>query len=157
AEAQQTEIRPVQAGESIEIGDGVRLEVVHPGPVLIEENRNENSVSMRLVYGDFTFLFTGDAEQAGEAEMLAGERPLTSLVFKAGHHGSNSSSSLPFLQAVQPQIIIVSAGVDNRFGHPAPEMLERADAIGAVVLRTDELGTISVTTDGRGMAWQAEP
>ncbi|MEZ4592194.1 MAG: MBL fold metallo-hydrolase [Chloroflexota bacterium] len=157
AAAQQTEIRPVQAGESIEIGDGVRLEVVHPGPVLIEENRNENSVSMRLVYGDFTFLFTGDAEQAGEAEMLGAERPLNSLVFKAGHHGSNSSSSQPFLQAVQPQIIIVSAGVDNRFGHPAPEMLARAEAIGAVVLRTDELGTISVTTDGRSMAWQAAP
>lgn len=157
AEAQQTEIRPVQAGEIIEIGDGVRLEVVHPGAELIEDNRNENSVSMRLVYEDFTFLFTGDAEQEGEAEMLAGERPLNALVFKAGHHGSNSSSSLPFLQTVQPQIIVVSAGVDNRFGHPAPEMLARADAVGAVILRTDVLGTIHVATDGHSMAWQASP
>ncbi len=155
AQDHETEIRPVQAGEIIEFGDGVCLEVLHPGPVLIEDNRNENSVSMRLVYGEFTFLFTGDAEQVAEGEMLAVERPLTSLVFKAGHHGSNSSSSLPFLQAVQPQIIIVSAGVDNRFGHPAPEMLERATAVGAVVLRTDELGTISVTTNGVGMSWQA--
>ena len=112
---------------------------------------------MRLVYEDFTFLFTGDAEQAGEAEMLAAERPLNALVFKAGHHGSNSSSSLPFLQTVQPQIIIISAGVDNRFGHPAPEMLARAETVGAVVLRTDTLGTISVVTDGYRMAWQAEP
>ncbi|MCB8977608.1 MAG: ComEC/Rec2 family competence protein [Ardenticatenaceae bacterium] len=157
AQKQTTEIRPVQAGEVIEFGDGVRLEVVHPGPVLVADNRNENSVSMRLVYGDFTFLFTGDAEQAGEAEMLAAERPLSALVFKAGHHGSNSSSSMPMLQAVQPQIVIVSAGVDNRFGHPAPEMLERATAVGAVVLRTDELGTISVTTDGKTMSWQADP
>jgi competence protein ComEC len=157
AQNQAAEIRPVQAGEMIEIGDGVRLEVVHPGPELIAENRNENSVSMRLLYGDFTFLFTGDAEQAGEAEMLAAERPLTSLVFKAGHHGSKSSSSLPFLQAVQPQFIIVSAGVDNRFGHPAPEMLERAESVGAIVLRTDELGTITVTTNGTSMAWQAGP
>jgi competence protein ComEC len=157
AQTQETDVRPVQAGEIIEIEDGVRLEVVHPGPVLIEENRNENSVSMRLVYGEFTFLFTGDAEQMGEAEMLAAERPLTALVFKAGHHGSNSSSSLPFLQAVQPQIIIVSAGADNRFGHPAPEMLERAAAVGAVVLRTDELGSITVTTDGSMMSWQAKP
>ncbi|WP_420645787.1 DNA internalization-related competence protein ComEC/Rec2 [Candidatus Leptofilum sp.] len=155
AEKQQTVIRPVLAGEVIEIGDGVRLEVLHPGPKLITENRNENSVSMRLVYEDFTFLFTGDAEQAGEAEMLAAERPLTALVFKAGHHGSNSSSSLPFLHAVQPQIIIVSAGVDNRFGHPAPEMLERAQKVGAIVLRTDELGTITVNTDGTTMWWQA--
>jgi competence protein ComEC len=157
AQEQETEIRPAQAGEIIEIEDGVRLEVVHPGPALIEENRNENSVSMRLVYGEFTFLFTGDAEQMGEVEMLAAERPLTALVFKAGHHGSNSSSSLPFLHAVQPQIIIVSAGVDNRFGHPAPEMLERAAAVGAVVLRTDELGSITVKTDGATMSWQAEP
>jgi competence protein ComEC len=157
AQTQETDVRPVQAGEIIEIEDGVRLEVVHPGPVLIEENRNENSVSMRLVYGEFSFLFTGDAEQMGEAEMLAAERPLTALVFKAGHHGSNSSSSLPFLQAVQPQIIIVSAGADNRFGHPAPEMLERAAAVGAVVLRTDELGSITVTTDGSMMSWQAKP
>jgi competence protein ComEC len=157
AQNQNTEIRPAQAGQIIEIEDGVRLEVVHPGPVLIADNRNENSVSMRLVYGDFTFLFTGDAEQAGEREMLARKRPLNALVFKAGHHGSNSSSSLPMLQAVQPQIIIISAGVDNRFGHPAPEMLERATAVGAVVLRTDQLGTISLTTDGTTMWWQAGP
>ena len=157
AETQATEIRPVQAGEVIEFGDGVRLEVVHPGPVLVADNRNENSVSMRLVYGDFTFLFTGDAEQAGEAEMLAAGRPLAALVFKAGHHGSNSSSSMPMLQAVQPQIVIVSSGVDNRFGHPALEMLERATAVGAMVLRTDELGTIRVTTDGTTMVWQADP
>ena len=156
AQNQDTEIRPVQAGEIIEIGDGVLLEVVHPGPVLNAESRNENSVSMRLVYGDFIFLFTGDAEQAGEAEMLAAERPLNARVFKAGHHGSNSSSSTPFLQAVQPQIIIVSAGKDNRFGHPAPEMLARAEAVGAVVLRTDELGSITVTTNGTTMWWQAD-
>jgi competence protein ComEC len=157
AQNQNTEIRPVQAGEVIEIEDGVRLEVVHPGPKLNSESRNENSVSMRLVYDNFTFLFTGDAEQAAEEEMLLAERPLRALVFKAGHHGSTSSSSMPFLQAVQPQIIVVSAGVDNRFGHPAPEMLARAEAVGAVVLRTDELGTISVTTNGNSMAWQAEP
>lgn len=157
AQDQQTEIRPVQAGEVIQIEDGVRLEVVHPGLELVGENRNENSVSMRLVYGSFTFLFTGDAEQMGEAEMLAADRPLAALVFKAGHHGSNSSSSLPFLQAVRPQIIIVSAGVDNRFGHPAPEMLARAEDVGAVVLRTDELGSITVITDGTTMSWQADP
>ena len=87
--------------------------------------------------------------------MLAAKRPLNAVVFKAGHHGSNSSSSLPFLQTVQPQIIIVSAGVDNRFGHPAPELLARAEAVGAITLRTDELGTITVTTDGTQMAWQA--
>ncbi|HID51670.1 MAG TPA: DNA internalization-related competence protein ComEC/Rec2 [Anaerolineae bacterium] len=157
AEANGTEIRRAVAGEIIEIEDGVRLEILHPGSTLNGENRNENSVSMRLVYGEFTYLSTGDAEQEAEQAMLANGRPLNALVFKAGHHGSNSSSSTPFLQAVQPQIIIVSAGKDNKFGHPRPEMLQRAQDIGAAVLRTDELGTIEVVTDGRTMWWQARP
>ncbi|HFQ92773.1 MAG TPA: DNA internalization-related competence protein ComEC/Rec2 [Anaerolineae bacterium] len=157
AEANGAEIRRAVAGEIIEIEDGVRLEILHPGDTLNAENRNENSVSMRLVYGEFSYLFTGDAEQEAEQAMLANGRPLNALVFKAGHHGSNSSSSAPFLTAVQPQIIIVSAGKDNKFGHPRPEMLQRARDIGATVLRTDELGTIEVVTDGRIMWWQARP
>jgi competence protein ComEC len=130
---------------------------VHPAETLDVENRNENSVSIRLVYGHFSLLLTGDAEQEAERAMLARGRPLAALVFKAGHHGSNSSSTGPFLQAVRPQIIIVSAGKDNDFGHPHPEMLQRAQDIGAAILRTDELGTIEVITDGRAMWWQAGP
>lgn len=150
-------IRPALAGEMIEIADGVYLDVLHPGSVLEANARNENSVSMRLVYDDFSFLFTGDAEQKAEETMLANGRNLQSLVYKAGHHGSNSSSSSAFLEAVQPQIIIVSAGRDNRFGHPHPEMLQRAQHIGATVLRTDQLGTIQLTTDGKQMWWEAAP
>ena len=157
AEAHGAEIRRAAAGEMIEIGDGARLEILHPGSTLNEENRNENSVSMRLVYGNFSYLFTGDAEKEAEQAMLDSGRPLNAIVFKAGHHGSNSSSSAPFLQAARPQIIIVSAGKDNKFGHPRPEMLQRAADVGAAVLRTDELGTIEVTTDGRAMWWQARP
>jgi competence protein ComEC len=152
----ETPIHAARAGEVIEIGDGVRLEVLHPGPLLAAD-RNENSVSLRLAYGAFSLLLTGDAEELAEEEMLESGRPLASLVFKAGHHGSRTSSSMPFLEAVRPQIIIISAGADNRFGHPHPEMLERAQAIGAAVLRTDELGTIEVTTDGVTMWWQAGP
>ena len=157
AEANGTEIRPAVAGEIIEIEDGVRLEILHPGDTLNEENRNENSVSLRLVYGEFAYLFTGDAEQEAEQTMLKSGRPLNAVVFKAGHHGSNSSSSAPFLTAVQPQIIIVSAGKENKFGHPRPEMLQRAQNVGATVLRTDELGTIEVVSDGRTIWWQARP
>ena len=157
AEASDTVIHAAQAGEIIEIGDGIRLEVVHPSAYFDTEDRNDNSVSFRLLYGDFSLLLTGDAEEAAEQAMLAQGYPLHSLVFKAGHHGSRTSSSMPFLEAVRPQIIIVSAGVDNRFGHPHPEVLERAQAIGAAVLRTDELGTIEVMTDGQTMWWQAGP
>jgi competence protein ComEC len=157
AETANTPVHPAKVGETIQLDAGVRLEVLHPGDSLDMESRNENSVSMRLVYDSFTFLFTGDAEERAEREMLATELPLQSLVFKAGHHGSSSSSTMPFLEAVRPRIIVVSAGVDNRFGHPHPEMLARAQAIGAAVLRTDELGTIEVITDGQMMWWQAIP
>jgi competence protein ComEC len=155
AETARTPIHPAKVGEVIYLDEGVRLEVVHPGDTLNRESRNENSVSMRLVYGSFTFLFTGDAEEQAEGEMLATGLPLQSLVFKAGHHGSRSSSTMPFLEAVRPQIIVVSSGAGNRFGHPHPEMLARAQAIGAAVLRTDELGSVEVITDGQTMWWQA--
>lgn len=156
AERRGTPTHRALAGEVIELGDGVRLEVLHPGPNLMED-RNENSVSLRLAYGDFSLLLTGDAEENAERMMISNGRFLQSLVFKAGHHGSRSSSTMPFLQAVRPQIIIVSAGKENRFGHPHPELLARAQAIGAAVLRTDELGTIELVTDGRTMWWQARP
>ena len=157
AEATSTSIQPALVGQAIEVGDGVRLEMLHPGATLDPQNRNENSISMRLAYGDFTFLFTGDAEEKGERAMLAGDGPLAAIVLKAGHHGSNTSSTASFLHAVRPQIIVVSAGQDNRYGHPHPEVLQRAADVGAVVLRTDELGTIEVITDGRTMWWQAGP
>jgi competence protein ComEC len=157
AEANGSAIHPAQVGERIHIDDGIWLEVLHPGAELDSESRNENSVSMRLVYNQFTFLFTGDAETVAEQEILATGLPLNSFIFKAGHHGSRSSSTASFLAAVRPQIIVVSAGAENRFGHPHPEMLERAQAIGATVLRTDELGAIELTTDGKMMWWQAGP
>ena len=157
AEAASTSIQPALAGQAIEVGDGVRLEMLHPGATLDAQNRNENSVSMRLAYGNFTFLFTGDAEEKGERAMLAGGRPLAAIVFKAGHHGSNTSSTTSFLHAVRPQIVVVSAGIDNRYGHPHPDVLQRAADVGAAVLRTDQLGTIEVITDGRMMWWQAGP
>lgn len=149
------DIRPALAGETIVFDDGVRLEFVHPGREPHPTERNENSVSFRLVYQDFTLLLTGDAEEEGEATMVETGHPLQSLVFKAGHHGSRSSSNDFFLEAVQPQIVIISAGQDNRFGHPHPEVLERTAAIGATLLRTDQLGTIKVITDGTTMWWQS--
>ena len=151
-----TPIQRALVGETIIIDDGVRLEILHPGAELLPNERNENSVAMRLVYDQFSFVFTGDAEEQAEEAMLARGLPLDGLVYKAGHHGSNGSSSGSFLAAVRPQIITISVGADNNFGHPAPEMLERAADVGAAVLRTDELGTIEMITDGQMMWWRAE-
>lgn len=157
AAAAETPSHRALTGETIIIDEGVTLEVLHPGAELLPAERNENSVSMRLVFGDFSFVFTGDAEERAERSMLAQNLPLAAPVYKAGHHGSNGSSSQPFLAAIRPQIIVISVGADNNFGHPAPEMLERAANLGAAVLRTDELGTIEVITDGQTMWWQAGP
>jgi competence protein ComEC len=156
AQADGAEIHEAVIGERLDLGDGVMIEVLHPGEERNLENRNENSVSLRLTYGDFSLLLTGDSAEEAERAMVASGLALRALVFKAGHHGSNTSSNDFFLAAVRPQIVIVSAGIDNRYGHPHPEVLERAAAVGAQILRTDELGTIEVITDGREMWWTAE-
>lgn len=156
ASEEQTAIRRALAGEVIELGDGVSLVILHPGPDLETEDRNENSVAMRLVYGDFALLLTGDAEDKAERMMMESGRPLNSTVFKAGHHGSRSSSSRTFLQAVQPQIAVISAGKDNKYGHPHPETLQRVGEIGAAILRTDELGPIEFITDGYQFWWKTD-
>lgn len=147
----------VTAGEVIEIEDGVRLEIVHPtSGHLNDESRNENSVSFRLVYGNFSMLLTGDAEEWGEEQMLRSGANLRSEVYKVGHHGSNSSSTPRFLDAVRPKIAVVSAGKDNKFGHPHPDVVARLQERGITILCTIELGSIEVITDGEVMWWEAE-
>ena len=141
------------AGEVIVIDEGVRLEIVHPGEVLDEDVRNNNSVSIRLVYGDFSVLLTGDAEKEAEQQMLASGLPLEALVYKVGHHGSETSTTQAFLDVVRPKIAILSAGSDNRFGHPHPDVVARLHAAGVSILDTRDLGTISVATDGQQMWW----
>ncbi|MEW5988105.1 MAG: DNA internalization-related competence protein ComEC/Rec2 [Chloroflexota bacterium] len=142
------------AGEVMEMGDGVRIEVLHPAASFDADNRNDHSIVLRLVYGRFSLLLTGDAEEAAEAALLASGRPLTAVVLKAGHHGSNSSSGAPFLAAVRPQFVVISVGAENEYGHPHPEMLQRVEAMGAAVLRTDELGAIEIISDGEQMWWR---
>jgi competence protein ComEC len=140
------------AGETIDLGDGVRLNVLNAGG----GGDNDASIVTRLTYGQFSLLLTGDVEAAAEEALLSGGQPLTAVVLKAGHHGANTSSSEAFLRAVAPQVIVISVGADNNYGHPAPAMLARAAAAGATVLRTDEVGTIELISDGRQMWWSAE-
>jgi competence protein ComEC len=157
AENAGVEIHGAVSGEEIVIDDGVRIEILHPGPARIGGSQNDNSVSLRLVYGDFSLLLTGDAEEPAERAMTTAGRLLSAVVFKAGHHGSRSSSNDFFLEAVLPKIVIISAGKDNQYGHPHPEVLRRATAVDATILRTDELGTIEVITDGQEMWWEVGP
>lgn len=155
AQEQGTAVVQPHVGEVLDFGDGVRLEVLHPALDFEAEDRNNRSLSVRLVYGSFRLLLTGDGEIEAEEALLAGHLHLDATVLKAGHHGAANGSSLPFLEAVQPHIVIISAGEGNRFGHPAPEVLERVAAVGATVLRTDARGTLQVVTDGEVMWWES--
>ncbi|MBC7249990.1 MAG: DNA internalization-related competence protein ComEC/Rec2 [Anaerolineae bacterium] len=134
-------------GVRIELEPGLVCEMLHPaGDPDPEDKANNASAVTRWTWGQVTFLLPGDIEQEVEAALVDSGQPLQATVLKVPHHGSDTSSSAAFLQAVAPQLAIISVGADNRFGHPSPEVLERL--AGRTVLRTDERGTIEIVTDG---------
>jgi competence protein ComEC len=114
---------------------------------------NDMSIVVRMVYGETAFLFTGDAEALSEREMLKGELTLRSDVLKAGHHGSGTSSTPEFLDAVRPSVVVISCGKKNTYGFPAEKVLTnlmRPDR-NIILFRTDEDGTVIISTDGKGI------
>lgn len=136
--------------------DGVNMQVLAPDSAwtAAQTDANETSVVLRVQYGNIVFLLTGDAEAAEEAWIVAHTEPtlLRADVLKLGHHGSKTSSTALFLNAVQPRIGVVSVGAGNRYGHPSPETLEALSEREVPVLRTDHEGTIVVTTNGRNLS-----
>ncbi|MCR4406451.1 MAG: DNA internalization-related competence protein ComEC/Rec2 [Anaerolineae bacterium] len=136
-----------RSGLRVELEPGLVCEVLHPtSDPDPEDKANNASAVTRWTWGQVTFLLPGDIEQEVEAALVDSGQPLEATVLKAPHHGSDTSSSAAFLQAVNPQLVVISVGADNRFGHPSPEVLERL--AGWTVLRTDERGTIEIVTDG---------
>lgn len=115
------------------------------------EDTNDYSVVIKLQYGATSFLFTGDAGFESEEEMLEKGYDLRADLLKVAHHGSRYSTSMEFLEAVQPKIAVISVGEDNDYGHPAPETLQRLRQAGAEIYRTDESGTIIATSDGKAI------
>jgi competence protein ComEC len=111
---------------------------------------NNDSLVVRIQYKERSVLLPGDAEKQAEYAMLseADAGKLHADVLKIGHHGSKNSTMPEFLESVGPQIAIISAGEQNPYGHPSPELLERLRAGGARILRTDEEGAVQVVTDG---------
>ncbi len=112
--------------------------------------KNNDSLVLRLKYGERTFMLPGDAEKQAESAVLDenGETALHVDVLKVGHHGSKNSTMPRFLAAVNPRVAVISAGEDNPYGHPNAELLERLTAAGVRVLRTDRDGAVHVLTDG---------
>ena len=109
---------------------------------------NDHSVVLRVIYGNRTFLLTGDIEQQAEMTLLNSGGTLAADLVKVAHHGSRTSSTQGFINAVGPKTAIISVGRSSPFGHPHPEIVERWTASGATVLTTGERGMISVSTDG---------
>lgn len=135
-----------RAGESYRIGSS-HIQVLHPTE--LTSNLNDSSVSVRITFGEVAFVFTGDAEDKGEWEMVERGMPLRAQILKMGHHGSRTSSHTGFLGAVRPHIAIYSCGANNAYGHPHPETLNRVQNMGIDVFGTDRHGTIQVVTDGK--------
>ncbi len=139
--------RAARAGTTWSL-DGVRFDVLHPPSPWPRqgEDLNEDSIVLEVEFGEFKALLMGDAGFVAESA-LAGHLPRVN-VLKVGHHGSRTATGAAFLRAVDPQAAIVSVG-RNRYGHPAPETLDRLTQAGVEVWRTDHEGTVTVLTDGR--------
>ncbi len=130
---------------------GIYADVLHPAYDVSRVNdKNDASIVLRIIYGDTEFLLTGDASVRIEKELITkGDvQEIRSDVLKLGHHGSKTSSDLEFLQAVQPELAIVSAGCDNRYGHPHGEVVDRVEKLGITILETCIYDTVTLESDG---------
>lgn len=150
--------RVVRGGETLDWGGGVTAKVLQGagGAGVASDDYNNNSLVLRMTCGKTAFLFTGDMEDDEEAALLATRRELRSTVLKVGHHGSSSSSSFPFLRVVRPEVAVISIGAGNRFSLPHVSVIERLEALGCAVYRTDLDGAVTVTTDGTRVAVETE-
>ena len=153
ADLQGTPLIVPYEGDTFQLGNAT-VTILHCWPEAINENRtNDSSIVTRITYGNTDVIIAGDAEDWSEYMMIDAmheypEMYLKADVLRVAHHGSRYSSTMEFLEAVQPQYAVISSGKDNEYRHPHQEVLERLDEIGCTVLRTDELGTIIMESDG---------
>lgn len=166
SQIQRFAIKKLEArrGMVVDLGQGASLEILFPDRDPSGMETNTASIVARLVYGENEFLLTGDSPSPIENYLISleGEKCqgstltvqglhlncLQSDVLKAGHHGSKTSTGAEFLAEVSPQYVVISAGKDNRYGHPSPEVLEILNNFGAQILRTDQNGRIIFKSDG---------
>ena len=125
-------------------------------PLEEDDDPNAMSVVTRLTFGDRAFLFTGDAEEEVERQMLTRGFTLQADVLKVGHHGSRTSTSDPFLRAVDPEIAVITCGVGNKYGHPHNETTARLSEAGVTTYRADVCGDIVITSDGKTLEVMTE-
>ena len=147
-------IKIVEAGDRIKIDQNVYIDILWPQKNQIQENiLNNNSIVLKLIYKNFSCLFTGDIEQIAEEKILnlyKDTNKLKSTALKIAHHGSKTSTTLEFLKEVKPQIGLISAKKDNKFGHPNKIVLERLEKQNVQIYRTDNMGEITIKVNNKG-------
>lgn len=152
-EEKNIEVTQAILGKTYNI-DGVNIEVV--GVDSIPKDNNNSSVVVKITYGTVDMLFTGDLEMDGEKVVLSNGFDLNAEILKVGHHGSDTSTSETFLNAVSPKLCIISVGEGNKYGHPAEETLNRFKDNDIQYYRTDESGSILLEIDGTSIVTKLE-
>ncbi len=148
--ARQVPTLLARRGMVVNFGDGVKLTILFPNQDVSRWETNDASIVARLDYGESSFLLTGDAALKTENILLKlSPAHLDVDVLKAGHHGSRTSTSLSFAEAVTPQYVVISAGKDNSYGHPHQVVLDVVQKVKATILSTIDIGTIKFETDGQ--------
>ena len=141
-------------GETFEFGTGSFTVLAPSG---ISQNSNDNSLVIKLENGSNSFIFTGDAEETSEQDMISTGMNLDCDVLSVGHHGSASSTTWDFLEAASPSYAVISCGVNNQYNHPSADTMGRLSDMGIPVFRTDKQGTIIAVSDGTNITWSQDP
>lgn len=142
-----------QAGDKIEVCKDIDIFIINPiqgGFTINENNFNNNSIVLKLRYENINFLFAGDIEEEIEKKILSNNASLNSNILKVAHHGSISSTSTKFLDAVAPEVAVISVG-SNNFGHPHPDVIKKLENRCQQVFSTDRNGTVLVKTNGKNI------
>ena len=159
-EANKIPYQSLKAGDEVNFFDGVNFKVLGPVKKIKDQKGNSdfnnNSIVGRLTYGNFSMMFTGDAEKEEEASILSQKGTFKSDVLKVGHHGSRTSTSPEFLKAVAPKEAFISCGQGNDYGHPHKVTVDKLNKAKIHIYRTDRDGTVTLTTTGKEYTIQKE-
>jgi competence protein ComEC len=143
-------VHVAKKGDVIDFGDGVVARVLYPRKNISQKtDTNDASVSAVISYGEHSFLLTGDLSASYESLLIDASLPKRVTVYKAGHHGSKTSSGALLLSRTQPEYVVISAGKDNKYGHPHAETVERLKKYSKEILSTIDKGTVTFLTNGR--------
>lgn len=135
-------------GQILDLGEGVRAEILHPKQNAKYEDLNDNSIVIRLTYKQFSAILSADATQVAEEEMLDAGVDVRAQVLQVGHHGSQSATSPRWLAAVQPSIAVISCARHSRYSFPSKKVAQRLSAFGVRTYVTAKCGSVTISTDG---------